>query len=385
MILSFGAKNFWSFKDGFDISFELNSKVPKNVSMGRSMASVIGVKGANSSGKTQILKALDFFNYLGHRTFIPNRNSIFVESFFDNDDPVELYIEFETHSIRYTYEIELTKTEILRETIYKKKSRKTPIIERIKNQITKKTAEYTELDLITLQSHASIINTAPNFKLENIGSDIDNIYEFFGKIRGNVGARGALTDAEIFCHKEASKYYSNVPKALEFTTKILKKCDPVITRIEILNRTDDEGKREYFPIFYCENIQSKKNWLTIFDLSDGTQALFKRLVQYWTVLHAGGVLVMDEFDTHLHPELLPILVDLFTNTDTNPNDAQFIFTSHNLEIIDHLGKYRTVLVDKVNGESYCYRLDEIPSEVIRNDRPISNLYREGKLGGVPKL
>lgn len=385
MILSFGAKNFWSFKDGFDISFELNSKVPKDISMGRSTSSVIGVKGANSSGKTQILKALDFFNYLGHRTFIANRESLYVESFFDNDDPIELYIEFETRAIRYTYEIELTNKEILRETIYKKKSRKTPIIERIKNKITKRTAEYSELDLISLKSHASLINTVPNFKLENIGSDIDNIYDFFENIIGNVGARGALSDAEIYCYKEASRYYHDIPEALEFTNRILNKCDPIITRIEILDRTNEKGDREFFPIFYCDDIQYKKNWLTIYDLSDGTQALFKRLTQYWNVLRAGGVLVMDEFDTHLHPELLPILVDLFTDRNTNKNDAQFIFTSHNLEIIDHLGKYRTVLVDKVNGESYCYRLDEIPSEVIRNDRPISNLYREGKLGGVPKL
>lgn len=94
---------------------------------------------------------------------------------------------------------------------------------------------------------------------------------------------------------------------------------------------------------------------------------------------------MDEFDTNLHPDLLPIIIDLFLSQETNPRAAQFIFTSHNLEIIDHLGKYRTVLVGKTESESFCYRLDEIPSDIIRNDRSISALYRGGKIGGVPNL
>lgn len=385
MIFSFGAKNFYSFKDGFDISFELNAKVPTEISLGKSTTPVIGIKGANSSGKTQILKALDFFNHLACRTFQHDRDVMFIESFFGSEEPVELYIEFETDSVGYTYEVELNRTKILRETIYKKKIRKTLIIERIEDQIVKSTTEYKDLNLITLKSCASLIDTVHHFKLNTIGDDVAKIRTFFQRIQGNVGAKGALTDAEMYCVNHSSKIYAHIPDALQFATKILKKCESTLTKIDILNRTNDKGETEHFPIFYYENIKSKKNWLTIYDLSDGTQALYKRLVQYWQTLKMGGTLAMDEFDTHLHPDLLPMLVDLFANENTNPHNAQFIFTSHNLEIIDHLGKYRTVLVEKVDGESFCFRLDDLPGEAIRNDRPISNLYREGKLGGVPKL
>ncbi|MNP67524.1 hypothetical protein D3C76_1633680 [compost metagenome] len=79
------------------------------------------------------------------------------------------------------------------------------------------------------------------------------------------------------------------------------------------------------------------------------------------------------------------MLDLFIDEETNPDNAQLIFTSHNLEIMDYLGKYRTYLVAKEDSESYCYRLDEIPGDIIRNDRSISTLYRDGKLGGVPKI
>jgi hypothetical protein len=53
--------------------------------------------------------------------------------------------------------------------------------------------------------------------------------------------------------------------------------------------------------------------------------------------------------------------------------------------MDHLGKYRTYLVNKKNNESYGYRLDEIPGDILRNDRPVSTPYRNGKIGGVPKI
>ncbi|EJL6274821.1 hypothetical protein NMR36_002930, partial [Vibrio cholerae] len=57
-------------------------------------------------------------------------------------------------------------------------------------------------------------------------------------------------------------------------------------------------------------------------------------------------------------------------------------TAHNTEVMDALGRYRTILVNKEGNESYCYRLDEV--SMLRNDRPISPLYKKGKIGGVPK-
>ena len=81
--------------------------------------------------------------------------------------------------------------------------------------------------------------------------------------------------------------------------------------------------------------------------------------------------------------ILPLIVDLFTNKEINKHNAQFIFTAHNTEIIDVLGKYRTILVNKEDNVSYCYRLDEIPGNMVRNGRPITPLYLHKKLGGVP--
>jgi hypothetical protein len=61
---------------------------------------------------------------------------------------------------------------------------------------------------------------------------------------------------------------------------------------------------------------------------------------------------------------------------------QLLFTTHNTEIMDILGRYRTYLVQKVDNESFAYRLDEVPGDILRNDRPISPAYNDGKIGAL---
>jgi hypothetical protein len=76
---------------------------------------------------------------------------------------------------------------------------------------------------------------------------------------------------------------------------------------------------------------------------------------------------------------------LFINPEHNPKNAQLLISTHDDAILDLLGKYRTVLVNKEDNESYAYRLDELPGELVRNYRSITSAYNKGRLGGVPKL
>ena len=95
--------------------------------------------------------------------------------------------------------------------------------------------------------------------------------------------------------------------------------------------------------------------------------------------------MIDEFDIYFHPHILPKLLELFINPEINTRSTQLIFTTHNSEILDKISKYRTYLVNKEYNESYCYRLDEIPGDILRNDRSISKVYNSGKIGGVPRI
>lgn len=388
MIYSFGAKNYFSFKDGFEVSLELNSKVPKNISKSKKISNILGIKGANASGKTNILKCLQFLSWFATRSFkLEPTSGIYLTSFFDNKRPSEFYIDFNHHNIRYIYELTITNSEVLREAIYKKVSRKTIIFERERNEIKYKTAELSGIDVVTLRSNSSAIDTISHYQLKNIGDDFANIHSFFKSFVGNVSGLGFVNDESLYDPSTISKHYLDNPAALEFASKIIRSADLGIEKIVIHVGKKDNGDDWYFPIFHhdADCSEDDRKWLTYWAESDGTTALYRRLYSYWKVLQSGGVLTMDEFDTNYHPDLLPKILDLFLDPESNSNDAQFIFTSHNLEIMDYLGKYRTYLVSKEKGESFCYRLDEIPGDIIRNDRSISTLYRDGKLGGVPKI
>lgn len=395
MIFSYGARNYFSFKDGFEISLEFNSKVPKTISRSKKASNILGIKGANASGKTNVLKCLRFLGWFTTQSFKydPEKN-IYLEGYFSSTKPSDFYVDFEQNGIKYRYELSTTKKAVVREAIYKKISRRTMILERKLNEISYATAELSDVNVITLRNNASIIDTIEHYKLRNIGEDLSNIYSFFKSIKGNVHGLGFVEDSTLYNHNTVSKFYFNQPAALEFATEIIRSADLGISKIVIHESTGEDGELRYFPIFHHDieidseidsDIDKTENWLTYWEESDGTCALYRRLHTYWRVLQAGGILVMDEFDTNLHPDLLPKLLDLFSSGTSNPNDAQFIFTSHNLEIMDYLGKYRNYLVSKEKGESFCYRLDEIPGDIIRNDRSISALYRDGKLGGVPKI
>ena len=76
---------------------------------------------------------------------------------------------------------------------------------------------------------------------------------------------------------------------------------------------------------------------------------------------------------------------MFINSEHNPKNAQLLISTHDDGVLNILGKYRSILVAKEENESFAYRLDELPSDVVRNDRSLVSAYNQGNLGGVPKL
>ncbi|WP_395303200.1 ATP-binding protein [Pectobacterium polonicum] len=395
MIYSYGFKNYFGFKEGAEISFELNSRVPKGISNGRDVATILGVKGANGAGKTNLLKALDFISTFSTESFKNNADDdINADSYFESKKPSAFYIDFRSSDVRYTYELAVTHKEVVYEKLYRKnysadlsekKTRKVLVFERDRNEIVKRLDEISSIDVIALKSNASLISTAYHYKFETPLLMLDEVYDFFNSFMSNVGYTG-LRDISLSTeaiHKTTLSYFKN-KEAFDFVKSLIISSDMGISDIKILDRVDDSGKKIYFPVF--EHIVDGKAYtLTIYDQSSGTKSLYVKLHYYWLTLVLGGVLIMDEFDLNFHPLMLPKLLDLFESKDTNPLNSQFIFTSHITEVLEKLSKFRTYLVNKDDNECYCYRLDEIGGDLLRHGRPIAPIYNEGKLGGVPKL
>jgi len=232
------------------------------------------------------------------------------------------------------------------------------------------------------RDNVSIISLSHQYGLK----ELDVFYKFAKNISCNVGLFGKYTNDEHFLdYNNTSKFYYENKEILDKAIEFLKKADTGITDIKISKNIDDiTSKTTYIP-FFCHNSDGKSNYLHYLDESNGTKLLYRQLAPYFVTLKKGSVIAMDEFDIGLHPDLSLMIIDLFDNKKINKNGAQLIISSHYSEIIDKLGKYRLIFVNKEENESYLYRLDEIPGEILRPDRSIIPAYNSGKIGGRPKV
>lgn len=383
MILRYGGSNFFCFKEDFEIDFRLNKNCPEEISGGADYSSVMCIKGANAAGKTNALKALSFMASFISDSFNKKPSDIInIETYFGNSLPTYLFCEFRLDNLDYRYDLTITDNVVEEEKLILISSPENYVFSRFKNKIKTENEDYKLLlNIPQIRSNASLISIANQHEIECI----EDFYLLFKSLHSNVGHMG---HRESWSNSAISKLYSEHPDILSFTTKLLRKFDTGIVNIEIDSYDDSEGNKVYFPLFSFD-VGNEIKKLRINYQSSGTIRLYRLLVLFALVtFHKDGynlkhpsILVLDELDLHLHSFIIPELISLF---ETKEN-TQLIFTCQNDQILDQMGKYRTTLINKDDNESYSYRLDDLPSDLLRNNRPITPHYKKGNIGGVPNI
>src|SRR5262249_52561079 len=121
--------------------------------------------------------------------------------------------------------------------------------------------------------------------------------------------------------------------------------------------------------------------------SNGTQRFLALVGPWLDALDQGTLLVIDELDCSMHPELTQKLVELFQTRDANPKGAQLVFSTHDSTLMD-LELFRRdqiwiVEKNRAGGSrlSSLYDFEEKP----RNNEAVQQRYLAGRYGGVPIL
>lgn len=126
--------------------------------------------------------------------------------------------------------------------------------------------------------------------------------------------------------------------------------------------------------------------LELSDESDGTRKLMSIAPAIESVLSNGGVLLVDEIERELHPMLVDYIIAKFQSKRTNPNGAQIIFTTHNIELmnLELLRKDQFYFVDKneLDGSSELYGISDFSTRTTDN---IRKAYLLGKYGATPNI
>jgi AAA15 family ATPase/GTPase len=99
------------------------------------------------------------------------------------------------------------------------------------------------------------------------------------------------------------------------------------------------------------------------------------------------VLLADELESSLHPNLVAHLVGLFQDPTTNPRKAQLIFNSHEASLLGNSVSDRTLGRDQVwfseklpDGATRLYPLSDLNP---RKEEAVGRRYLAGRYGATP--
>lgn len=402
MIHSYSAENFYSIGDKISVDFTVGEKTPKKSvyveSANDTRVSLIeAIIGPNASGKTNVLKALAFINWMVYRAFsddpdrpIPIRPYGYQGKVKSKVGvkPSILSVTFSIEKRLFTYEFELIRERILKEVLSEtsKTNARTTTKLLFSREWDENSNSYTIKDKVfgintaKLRKNSTVVATAYRDN-DPLATSIATYWR--DCFMTNVNERGysvhtGTTHAHMANHAIES-FYDN-PQLKERIEVLLSKYD--IGFGSFVKHQNELQERATFGIEH--SFGSSKFELPLEYESSGTKQMIIILEDILAALEVGGIAVIDELDANLHPEIVEELMSLFTSKELNPHSAQIIFSSHTPSILATLDKYQITLVEKnEKGQTQVWRLDTVQGVRVEDNyytKYIANAY-----GAVPEI
>ena len=392
MVITFASfQNFLSFKEKIHIDFTVNDQAPQNnhfsVCGTHRFSKISAVFGANASGKTNLIVGFRFLQKFIAYSFAYSGKGF--ASFFPfqtaEDHPSSFEVHFYIDNVFYKYCVEINAKRVLSEVLESRQNKR--LITLYDRKCIPSDSSYTlKAKNINLENsfiekvrpNASLISTARQYNHPEL-TKIRNhwTYLFLGY--------STIDDWDLL--KKVSEYYSKNSGYFQKTKEFLKKSDLGLIDVQIQTKEKEDIRGDMRNHFYPYGVhKSKDKTFTLpFPMeSGGTINLYNKLSFIFPSLKKGSACFIDELENNLHPNILPAIIDLFIDPETNPKGVQLICTTHANTLMSELSKYQIFMVEKnAECESHVYRLDEI--EGIRSDDNFSKKYLAGSYGGVPDI
>jgi AAA15 family ATPase/GTPase len=424
MIVEFSVKNFRSIKELQTISFVAtglkSSKEYAHIDTnniveieGMKLLKTIGIYGANASGKSNIIKAFDFF--IRAITSQPSSQSNLASlcepfRYQENSENTESYFQIVLiiDGIKYRYGFTVKKNLEYKETTGDNANRNsreivtnewlfgnkfknmTSLFERTNNKIEKISIENKDIIPTTLPyQHTLFISHAAAF--DNKGGCKLIIDYLQGWIASSMDM-----DQEKFRRISINCLEINHPKLnkqqfLHLLSTFNLKYDDVI-----LQKDAETDKTKPFPQekvilqkhYKAEGISVPISFNLKNDESAGTQKLFDLagLLLLTFNFSKSAFIILDEIDSNFHPSLLIKLIELFNNPEINKSKSQLLFTSHDTNLMSPAIMRRDQFYFTEKNEDNSSRLYSLADlKGIRNDADFAKQYLAGFYGALPVL
>ncbi|NET88554.1 MAG: ATP-binding protein [Kamptonema sp. SIO1D9] len=417
MLIEFSIGNYRSFKEPVTFSMVAANLVAKEKKLDENNLFAVdkelkllksaAIYGANASGKSNLIKALNFMKWLMVNSSKNTQSTEEIET-----EPFRLSTETETkpsyfelvfimNGQKYRYGFEATRKRVTSEWLfYVPKSRETMLFERELDTI--KTSKKYNADGIQqkTRNNALFLSVSAQFNVElaeqilywvtdklNIISGLHDQTYLNYTVRCLLGNKNRNDIIQLIkkldlgineIQVEQVDFTSDsLPKEIpdELKKLIVKTEGGRATSIKTIHRKFDEKG----------NYQSLEEFNLRSNESEGTQKVFALAGPLITALKEGEVLIIDEFDTRLHPLISLAIVELFNSQETNPNNAQLIFVTHDTNLLSNkIFRRDQVWFTEKNryGATDLYSLAEYK---IRNDASFESDYIKGKYGAIPYI
>lgn len=156
---------------------------------------------------------------------------------------------------------------------------------------------------------------------------------------------------------------------------------------EVANRGN--GFLEHPRILLQHQANDDDSWLALEEESKGTKTLFRMAPFIFRALETGGLLLVDELESSLHPLIGHAIVKLFNCPKANPRNAQLLFTTHDTNMLGTTIGDPPLRRDQVwftekddNGATNLYPLTDYKPRKAEN---LERGYLQGRYGAIPFL
>jgi len=420
MLVEFTVGNFLSFYDKRTLSFEAQggvSELKDNFFAfeKQNLLRSIVLYGANSSGKSNLIKALDrmkdcVMSSVKLNETDPLNYTPFLLSSDSEHQPAFFEIVFCSENQKFRYGFEYNATEIINEWLFDvKKTKETPFFIRTQEEIAvsdhfpegkgKETATNKNRLFISLVAQLGgeiskqILRWFFNCNVISGMSHFDcmdySVKMFHNQLPGYAEALQFFQDLQLGFQNIETVESEFIPekKNLNGVTEAIKaefiKNFLWHKRIELKtvhNRYDDKG-----------TIQDAVSWNKNENESEGTKKVIDLSGPLFDTLLNGNVLIVDELDAKLHPLITMQIIKLFNSPETNPNNAQLLFATHDTNLLsaDIFRRDQVWFTEKDNVEQTdLYALDDFvfaDGSKVRKDANLEKNYMAGRYGAIPYI
>lgn len=397
MLVEFRVKNFKSIRDeqafsmaaGHDKKLYPTHVIPGDGKIVPDLLKSAAIYGANASGKSNFVEAIGSFQALlkSESHILP-----YIPGFRPADEKQqdsEFEITIAEDGVRYQYGVSLLDNVVDEEWLFVYKSAKPQKwFHRKRVNIAANEYAYSMSSYLEGPKEEWKTLTPPSGLFLKRGSFLNSsqLADVYNKILKNLSPR--VNEGYRHDKLERLRDGDTKQKVLGF----LKAADFNIVDLYIAIRTrlfsslavNNDRIEESSDLVFVHSSNGVRTEFGVNEESHGTKRFLDLSFDVLDALSNGDVLIIDELERSLHPNLVRYIVDMF-NSESNTVGAQLVFTTHNPMLLDTnvLRRDQIWFIEKgVDGASLLYPLTDFSP---RKDTSLSKKYLSGAFGAVPYL